>query len=80
MGTFGTGLPPGSHGLLGYEVLVPGEDPAALAASLREWLTRSDLRARLRGLAADRRATLDGWDVAAARVEAVLAAVRHPAT
>jgi hypothetical protein len=26
MGTFGTGLPPGSHGLLGYEVLVPGED------------------------------------------------------
>ncbi|HYN29567.1 MAG TPA: nucleotide pyrophosphatase/phosphodiesterase family protein [Dermatophilaceae bacterium] len=26
MGTFGTGLPPGSHGLLGYQVLVPGED------------------------------------------------------
>lgn len=26
MGTFGTGQPPGSHGLLGYEVLVPGED------------------------------------------------------
>ena len=26
MGTFGTGLPPGAHGLLGYEVLVPGED------------------------------------------------------
>ena len=26
MGTFGTGLPPGGHGLLGYEVLVPGED------------------------------------------------------
>lgn len=26
MATFGTGLPPGSHGLLGYEVLVPGED------------------------------------------------------
>lgn len=26
MGTFGTGLPPGSHGLVGYEVLVPGED------------------------------------------------------
>lgn len=26
MGTFGTGLPPGSHGLLGYEVLVPGQD------------------------------------------------------
>jgi len=26
MGTFGTGLPPGSHGLVGYEVLVPGQD------------------------------------------------------
>jgi Type I phosphodiesterase / nucleotide pyrophosphatase len=26
MGTFGTGLPPGVHGLVGYEVLVPGED------------------------------------------------------
>ena len=26
MGSFGTGLPPGSHGLVGYEVLVPGQD------------------------------------------------------
>ena len=26
MGTFGTGLPPGAHGLVGYEVLVPDED------------------------------------------------------
>jgi hypothetical protein len=26
MGTFGTGLPPGAHGLVGYEVLIPGED------------------------------------------------------
>jgi hypothetical protein len=26
MGTFGTGLTPGEHGLVGYEVLVPGED------------------------------------------------------
>jgi hypothetical protein len=26
MGTFGTGSPPGAHGLVGYEVLVPGED------------------------------------------------------
>ena len=25
MGSFGTGLPPGAHGLVGYEVLVPGE-------------------------------------------------------
>nr|WP_237700585.1 nucleotide pyrophosphatase/phosphodiesterase family protein [Janibacter sp. HTCC2649] len=26
MGSFGTGLVPGTHGMLGYEVLVPGED------------------------------------------------------
>nr|WP_219108181.1 nucleotide pyrophosphatase/phosphodiesterase family protein [Austwickia sp. TVS 96-490-7B] len=26
MGTFGTGLPPGAHGLVGYEVLVPERD------------------------------------------------------
>ncbi len=26
MGSFGTGLPPGSHGLVGYEVLDPGTD------------------------------------------------------
>ena len=26
MGSFGTGLPPGGHGLVGLEVLVPGED------------------------------------------------------
>ncbi|MEO7061294.1 MAG: nucleotide pyrophosphatase/phosphodiesterase family protein [Lapillicoccus sp.] len=26
MGSFGTGLPPGAHGLVGYEVLIPGED------------------------------------------------------
>lgn len=26
MGTFGTGLPPGAHGLVGYEVLMPEQD------------------------------------------------------
>ncbi len=26
MGTFGTGLPPGAHGLVGYEVLIPERD------------------------------------------------------
>ena len=26
MGTFGTGLPPGAHGLVGYEVRIPGTD------------------------------------------------------
>ena len=36
MGTFGTGLPPGAHGLVGYEVLVPGRGPAAQRAVLGE--------------------------------------------
>ncbi|MEO3939147.1 alkaline phosphatase family protein [Dermatophilaceae bacterium Soc4.6] len=26
MGSFGTGLPPGAHGLVGYEVMMPGQD------------------------------------------------------
>jgi glycosyltransferase involved in cell wall biosynthesis len=56
-------------------LLVPGEDPAALAMALREWLTTPDLRTRLRSLAAERRGALEGWDVAAAAVEDVLARV-----
>jgi glycosyltransferase involved in cell wall biosynthesis len=56
-------------------LLVPGEDPAALAAALREWLSNDDLRARLRHAAAVRRSALEGWDVAAAAVEDVLARV-----
>ena len=61
-------------------LLVPSSDPVALAASLRDWLTTDSLRARLRSLAAERRAALDGWDVAAAAVEKVLTDVtRSPA-
>ena len=56
-------------------LLVPGEDPAALAAALREWLSNDDLRTRLRHAAAERRSALEGWDVAAAAVEDVLARV-----
>ena len=56
-------------------LLVPGDDPAALAAALREWLSNDDLRTRLRHLAAERRSALEGWDVAAAAVEDVLARV-----
>jgi glycosyltransferase involved in cell wall biosynthesis len=53
-------------------LLVPSDDPAAMAAALREWLESEGLRVRLRTLAAERRATLDGWDVAATAVERVL--------
>ncbi len=59
-------------------LLVPPDDPPALAAALRDWLSTSALRARLRSLAAERRAGLDGWDVAAAAVEKVLAGVTRP--
>ena len=52
--------------------------PSPLAAALRDWLSTRALRARLRSLAAERRAGLDGWDVAAAAVEKVLAGVTRP--
>lgn len=56
-------------------LLVPSEDPSAMAAALREWLESADLRTRLRASAAERRASLEGWDVVAASVERVLAGV-----
>jgi glycosyltransferase involved in cell wall biosynthesis len=56
-------------------MLVPAEDPAAMATALREWLSHEELRTRLRHLAAERRSALEGWDVAAAAVEEVLARV-----
>ncbi len=59
-------------------LLVPSDDPSAMAAALRDWLTTPTLRARLRLLAGERRAGLDGWDVAAAAVEKVLAGVTRP--
>jgi glycosyltransferase involved in cell wall biosynthesis len=56
-------------------LLVPSDDPGALAQALRSWLSSGVLRSRLRSLAAERRAGLEGWDVAAASVELVLAEV-----
>jgi glycosyltransferase involved in cell wall biosynthesis len=43
-------------------MLVAPDDPAALAAALRAWLTDADLRRKLRTAAADRREALHGWD------------------
>jgi glycosyltransferase involved in cell wall biosynthesis len=65
LGTTSGGAVPG--------LLVPSEDPAAMASALRDWLETPSLRARLRLLAAERRGALEGWDVAAAAVEKVLA-------
>jgi glycosyltransferase involved in cell wall biosynthesis len=54
-------------------LLVPPEDPAALAGALRRWLAEAELRARLRAAAWERRRALTGWDVTVGTVAAVLA-------
>jgi glycosyltransferase involved in cell wall biosynthesis len=59
-------------------LLVPSDDPAAMAAALREWLETPTLRSRLRTLAAERRSTLEGWDVAAGAMEEVLSQLEVP--
>lgn len=42
-------------------LVVPADDPPALAGALRSWLTDAALRARLRRRARDRRESLRGW-------------------
>ncbi|WP_091107305.1 glycosyltransferase family 4 protein [Micromonospora citrea] len=54
-------------------LLVPPDDPAALAGALRRWLGDPGLRGRLRRAARDRRGTLDGWPATVAATVAVLA-------
>lgn len=56
-------------------MLVPSEDPAALAVALRRWLVDGELRKRLRHVALERRATLADWAVTAERVAGVLTQV-----
>jgi len=53
-------------------LLVPPDDPLALADALRQWLSASDLRARLRAAARARRATLSDWSVTSTLVAEVL--------
>jgi glycosyltransferase involved in cell wall biosynthesis len=57
-------------------LLVPPEDPGALAAALERWLTDAGLRDRLRRAALRRREALPGWDATCRRLRSVLAAVR----
>ncbi|MGY1496262.1 glycosyltransferase family 4 protein [Streptomyces sp. QTS52] len=53
-------------------ILVPPENPAALAAELRGWFGEADVRRRLKAAARGRRAALDGWAATARSLAAVL--------
>ena len=57
-------------------VLVPPEDPAALADALRTWLTDAEHRSDLRAAALRRRETLTGWERTTALVAGALRALR----
>jgi glycosyltransferase involved in cell wall biosynthesis len=72
------GLPEAlGHGADGVRpgLLVPPEDPAALSAALRAWLTDDELRRRLRRAARERRGLLAQWS----STTSVLADVLHGA-
>ena len=56
-------------------LLVPPDDPAALAGALTAWLADRGLRDRLRDAARGRRDTLTGWPDTCAALSRVLAAV-----
>jgi glycosyltransferase involved in cell wall biosynthesis len=53
-------------------LLVPAEDPTALADALRSWLTDAELRARLRRVAREQRETLRGWSATTSVIAGVL--------
>ena len=54
-------------------LLVSPDDPAALAGALRAWLADTELRARWRRAARERRKSLRGWATTASVVAGVLA-------
>jgi glycosyltransferase involved in cell wall biosynthesis len=64
LGQGSDGTPPG--------LLVPVDDPDALAAALRRWLADGALRDRLRAAARERRASLVGWSATTTGISAVL--------
>jgi glycosyltransferase involved in cell wall biosynthesis len=54
-------------------LLVPPDDPGALAAAVRRWLGDPELRRRLRAAARERRDSLPGWETTASVIAGVLA-------
>ncbi len=70
------GLPEAlGHGADGIRpgLLIPPDDPAALAAALRAWLGDAELRGRLRRAARERRESLAGWSTTTSVLAGVLA-------
>jgi glycosyltransferase involved in cell wall biosynthesis len=63
------------HGAGGIRpgLLVPPDDPAALAAALRAWLGDADVRVAWRRAARERRAALTGWSTTTSVLAGVLA-------
>ncbi|MCL3992644.1 glycosyltransferase family 4 protein [Streptomyces lavenduligriseus] len=59
-------------------ILVPPEDPTALAAALRRWFADPDVRRRLKAAARGRRTTLAGWPTTARTLATVLHHLPHP--
>jgi glycosyltransferase involved in cell wall biosynthesis len=57
-------------------ILVPPDDPAAMADALRHWLGGTDLRQWLRRAARGRRSTLTGWAVTSQAVSKILDGAR----
>lgn len=60
-------------------LLVPPDDPGAMAAALRRWLVGPELRGRLRAAARLRRGMLPAWDDTARRMATVLSRLRRGA-
>lgn len=58
----------------GGAILVPADDPGALAGALQRWMTDPALRARLRGEAAQLRSRAPRWTDTVARVDEILVA------
>jgi glycosyltransferase involved in cell wall biosynthesis len=58
-------------------LLVPADDPTALAGALRSWLSDAELRARLRRAARERRESLRGWSATTSVVAEVLTGLQR---